>query len=139
MIPFFYVIKIKFDEKGIIRYDKETIQGGKNMEEKLEKVKEILTKQNQEQLLKYPMIQEKEELLDSILDINFDQLNTLYQKAIQKEEKVNTQIKPISYIEKASLPEQEKEIYKKRGEQLIKEGKYAVVTMAGGQRNKARS
>lgn len=111
----------------------------KNMEEKLEKVKEILTKQNQEQLLKYPMIQEKEELLDSILDINFDQLNTLYQKAIQKEEKVNTQIKPISYIEKASLPEQEKEIYKKRGEQLIKEGKYAVVTMAGGQRNKARS
>jgi len=103
------------------------------MEEKLEKVKEILVKENQEQLLKYPMIQEKEELLDSILDINFEQLNGLYQKAIEKEEKTDTAIKPISYIEKASLPKQEKEMYTQLGEKIIREGKYAVITMAGGQ------
>lgn len=111
----------------------------KDMEEKLEKVKEILVEQKQEQLLKYPILEKKEELLDSILDINFDQLNGLYQKAIQKEETVETKIKPISYIEKASLPKQEKEQYEQIGEAVIKEGKYAVVTMAGGQRNETRS
>lgn len=106
------------------------------MEEKLEKVKEILVEQKQEQLLQYPMLHQKEELLDSILNINFDQLNGLYQKAIQKEEQVETKIKPISYIEKDSLAKQEKEQYEQIGEEIIKKGKYAVVTMAGGQRNK---
>lgn len=111
----------------------------KDMEEKLEKVKEILMEQKQEQLLKYPILERKEELLDSILDINFDQLNGLYKKAIEKEEVKETKIKPISYIEKESLPKQEKEEYEKIGEDIIKEGKYAVVTMAGGQRNKTWS
>lgn len=109
------------------------------MEEKLKKVKELLKEQNQEQLLNYPMMQTKEELLDSILDINFNQLNGLYQKATQKEEKIETKVKPISYIEKDTLPKQEKENYEQIGENIIKEGKYAVVTMAGGQRNETWS
>lgn len=109
------------------------------MEEKLNKVKELLKKQNQEQLLNYPMMQTKEELLDSILDINFEQLNGLYQKATQQQEQIETQVKPISYIEKDTLPKQEKENYQQIGENIIKQGKYAVVTMAGGQRNKVRS
>lgn len=109
------------------------------MEEKLKKVKELLKEQNQEQLLNYPMIQTKEELLDSILDINFNQLNGLYQKATKKEEKIETKVKPISYIEKDTLPKQEKENYEQIGENIIKEGKYAVVTMAGGQRNETWS
>lgn len=104
------------------------------MEEKLEKLKVILKEQNQEQILNYPI---KEELLDSILAINFKQLNELYQKAMQKEESTKTEIEPISYIEKDSLSKQEKEIYEKMGEKIIKEQKYAVVTMAGGQRNEA--
>ena len=109
------------------------------MEEKLEKVKEILVEQKQEQLLQYPMLHQKEELLDSILDINFAQLNGLYQKAIQKEEKLETKINPISYIEKDALENQERQQYEQKGEEVIKKGNYAVVTMAGGQRNKTWS
>lgn len=108
------------------------------MEEKLKKVKEILKKENQEQLLNYK-IEEKENLQDSILSINFEQLNGLYKKAIQKEQKIETKIEPISCVEKDKLSQQDKERYEKLGERLIKEGKYAVVTMAGGQRNKIRA
>lgn len=108
------------------------------MEEKIEKVKEILKKQKQEQLLDYG-IEQKEEVLDSILAINFEQLDTLYKKATTKEEIPNTKISPISYIEKETLANSERQKYEKIGENLIKQGKYAVVTMAGGQRNKVRA
>ena len=108
------------------------------MEEKLKKVKEILNKQNQEQILEY-QIENNEELLDKILNINFEQLNKLYEKATKKEEKIEAKVEPISYVEKDNLTKEEREKYEKIGEKKIKEGKYAVVTMAGGQRNKARS
>lgn len=104
------------------------------MEEKLEKVRKILKEQNQEQILEYP-IKNKEKLIDKILTINFEQLNKLYEKAIKKEEIVEEKIEPISYVDKYKLSIEEKEKYEKLGEQIIKEGKYAVVTMAGGQRN----
>lgn len=108
------------------------------MEEKLNKVKEILKEQNQEQILEY-QIENNEELLDKILNINFEQLNKLYEKATKKEEKIEAKVEPISYVDKNSLEAEEREKYEKIGEKIIKEGKYAVVTMAGGQRNKARS
>lgn len=108
------------------------------MEEKLNKVKEILKEQNQEQILEY-QIENNEELLDKILNINFEQLNKLYEKAIKKEEKIETKVEPISYVDKDNLTKEEREKFEKIGERIIKEGKYAVVTMAGGQRNKTRT
>lgn len=108
------------------------------MEEKIQKVKEILKEQKQEHLLNYG-IERKEEVLDSILSINFEQLNTLYKKAIKQEEIPETKINPISYIEKDGLIISDRQKYENIGENLIKQGKYAVVTMAGGQRNKARA
>ena len=108
------------------------------MEEKLNKVKEILKEQNQEQILEY-QIENNEELLDKILNINFEQLNKLYEKATKKEEKIETKVEPILYVDKCSLKAEEREKYEKIGEKIIKEGKYAVVTMAGGQRNKVRT
>ena len=108
------------------------------MEEKLKKVKEILKEQNQEQILEY-QIENNEELLDKILNINFEQLNKLYEKATKKEEKIEAKVEPISYVEKDNLTKEEREKYEKIGEKIIKEGKYAVVTMAGGQRNKTRA
>lgn len=108
------------------------------MEGKLEKVKNILKEQKQEELLNYP-IKNKEELMDKILTINFKQLNELYKKAIKKEEKIEAKVEPISYVDKDNLIPEEREKYERIGEKIIKEGKYAVVTMAGGQRNKART
>lgn len=104
------------------------------MEEKWEQAVKILKEQKQEQLLNYH-IKNKEELAEEILNINFEQLNKLYKKTVKKESNIIQEIEPISYIEKASLSESEKQKYKEKGETLIKQGQYAVVTMAGGQRN----
>lgn len=102
------------------------------MEEKLAKVKEILKEQNQEQILNYPSVNH-EELIDKILTINFEQLNRLYAKSIKKEEVAEAKVEPISCVDKQALSIEERENYEKIGEKIIKEGKYAVVTMAGGQ------
>ncbi len=108
------------------------------MEEKLKELQEKLKQEKQEQLLQYP-INYTEELINHLLKINYKQLNELYQEAIKQEKKEEIAIEPISAIEKEKLTEEEKNKYEKIGENIIKQGKYAVVTMAGGQRNKIRA
>ncbi len=102
------------------------------MIEKLEQTKKLLKEQKQEQILDYP-IKNKEEFASEVLKINFEELNKLYDKAIKNEKVRNSKIEPIPYIEKDKLSEEEKEYYKKIGENIIKNNEYAVVTMAGGQ------
>lgn len=102
------------------------------MIEKLEQTKKLLKEQKQEQILDYP-IKNKEEFAREVLKINFEELNKLYDKAIKNEKVRNSKIEPIPYIEKDKLSEEEKEYYKKIGENIIKNNEYAVVTMAGGQ------
>ena len=48
-------------------------------------------------------------------------------------------IEPIQYIEKEKLSKEEKEKYSKIGIEEIKQGKLAVVTMAGGQGTRHRA
>lgn len=102
------------------------------MIENFEQTKKILKDQKQEQILEYP-IKNKEEFASEVLKINFEELNKLYDKAIKNEKVKNSKIEPIPYIEKDKLSEEEKEHYKKIGENIIKNNEYAVVTMAGGQ------
>lgn len=102
------------------------------MENKYEKIKELLIKYNQEQLLEYD-IENNEILLDEILNINFDELNDLYKKAINKEEKKEYNISPIPFIDKDKIPEEEKKEFEKIGTKIIKSKQYGIVTMAGGQ------
>lgn len=102
------------------------------MIENFEQMKKILKYQKQEQILEYP-IRNKEEFANEVLKINFEQLNKLYDKAIKNEKVENSKIEPIPYIEKDKLSEEEKEHYKKIGENIIRNNEYAVVTMAGGQ------
>lgn len=109
------------------------------MDEKLEKVKVILKNNNQEQLLNsYNKldIEKKEELLNNILNIDFGQISKLYEEA-KKEMKVkDSKIEPISYIDKETLEISDKNKFESLGRKIIQNGQYAVVTMAGGQRNK---
>ena len=60
-------------------------------------------------------------------------MNELYKQVSKKKDFKDCKIEPLSYIDKEKLSKQDKENYEKEGIQLIKEGKYAVVTMAGGQ------
>ena len=106
------------------------------MEEKEVKAKDIVKKYNQEQLLTfYNELSEKakEELLDQILEIDFEKVNRLYETTKQELEIKEDKIEPMKYIDKLKLSEEEKERLEKIGANIISKGEYAVATMAGGQ------
>ena len=106
------------------------------MEEKIKKVKEILQKYEQEHLLvNFEKIsaEKKEELLEQILQIDFEQIRDLYEGVGKNVEDTNTIIEPISYVEKDTIEENKKQEYFIKGSETLKQGKLAVVTMAGGQ------
>lgn len=106
------------------------------MEEKLKKVKELLHKYEQGQLLaNFDNLAEekKEELLEQILQIDFEQMKKLYESVGKNTENSSVKIEPISYVEKETIEENKKQEYFENGANAIKQGKLAVVTMAGGQ------
>lgn len=100
-------------------------------EETLLKLKEY----NQEQLLNfYNELDEKEknEILDQINQINFEQVEYLY-KHRKDAPDINKKIENIPYVKKENQTEKEKNYYKEIGKKIIKEKKIAVCQMAGGQ------
>ena len=106
------------------------------MKEKLEAAKAVLEKYGQEQLLaNYENLSEndKDKLLDDILTIDFNQLEKLYENRNFKQVYSEAEIKPISYVDKDKMSKEEREKYDEIGTKIIKEGKLAAVTMAGGQ------
>ena len=110
------------------------------MEEKYLLVEEKLKKYNQEQLLScYEKLnkEDKDTLLNQILEINLEEINTLYKNINNNINVSNKDVKiePIDYIEKEKLTDEEKQKYENIGTEIIKNGEYAVITMAGGQRN----
>lgn len=106
------------------------------MEEKHKKIIDKLIKYKQEDILKTIdkfSNEEKENILNQIENISFEQLEKLYKKIDVKKEDKCIKIEPIEYIEKENISIEEKEKYNQIGTKTIKEEKYAVVTMAGGQ------
>lgn len=106
------------------------------MEEKLLAAKQALQKYGQEHLLNSfnSLSKEKQsELLDTILTMNFKQMQELYETTKIKANFENVKLEPIAHVTKADLSQEELEKYTSLGENAIKNGKLAVVTMAGGQ------
>ena len=103
---------------------------------KYDEAKKILEKYNQEHILKsYERLDDenKEKLLDQILRVDFEQIMNLYEKTKEKIEFKDSIIEPLPSIDSESLLEQERAKYLEVGEEIIKNGKLAAVTMAGGQ------
>lgn len=106
------------------------------MEAKLEMAKQVLQKYGQEHILNFfnELSKEKQnELLNQILTMDFKELEKLYESTKTKPDFENSKIEPIAHIVKEELTKEEKQEYAKIGEEIIKQGKLAVVTMAGGQ------
>ena len=105
------------------------------MEKSLDEIKFDLKKYGQEHLLNnYENLDEnkKKRLLEQLSKIDYELINSLYantKKEIKNEKDI---IEPIEYLDKFKLNEQYK-VYEALGKKAIKEGKLAVVTMAGGQ------
>lgn len=107
------------------------------MEEEI--LKEKLAKYNQEEILEKIKIfteEEKENILKDISHIDFEEMEKLYKNSLKEDEEKEDIIEPINAIDKSKLSLEEKERLEKLGLDVIKQGKYAVITMAGGQRNK---
>lgn len=106
------------------------------MEEKYLAAKQKLEQYHQEHLLNFfEKLSEKEKvkLLNDILTIDFNQMQDLFELTKKGEIFKDSKIEPISYIEKAKISEEDRKKYIQIGEEVIRSGKYAVVTMAGGQ------
>lgn len=107
------------------------------MDEKFKQAKEIVVKYGQEQLLEaYNRLtdeKERQKFLDTILTIDFKQINNLYESCSKQQSFSTSKIDAIEYVDKSKLSKEKYEEYKKVGIEEIKKGKLAVVTMAGGQ------
>ena len=98
----------------------------------------ILKQNNQQHLLKYIEMadnNQKENLIKEIENIDFEQLNELYNISRRNKDKIieSCIIEHTSFVDKYKGDKQKLEEYKEKGEEIIKKGEYAVVTMAGGQ------
>ena len=106
------------------------------MEEKYENAKEILKKYGQEHLLlKYNSLNEEDKkvLIEQITKIDFEQILELYEDTKKEVALGEEKIEPISHIDKEKISEEEKQKYITLGENAIRNGELAFVTMAGGQ------
>ena len=65
--------------------------------------------------------------------IDFEKLDDIYNNAVNNGKIEDEIIERISYKEKKSLKDKEYNLYYNLGKEIIEQGKYAVVTMAGGQ------
>lgn len=97
---------------------------------------QILKKYSQDHILNYlPKLtkDEQDKLEEQVLRINFEQLQQLYDSTKQKPYMEEKKIEHISYTDKEKLSEERKKQLKEIGKNVISSGKYAVITMAGGQ------
>ena len=102
----------------------------------LELAQNKLQKYNQDEILSVLNNlngKEKEELIDQILKIDFEEITTLYENLNIKEENKKCEIKPIECIDKDKITKGERNELENIGLEIIKQNKYAVITMAGGQ------
>ena len=102
----------------------------------LEIVKETLKQYGKEHLWNsYERLDDakKQELLNQISRIDFAKMNELYENTKVKPTMTDSVVEPINYVDSAKLSDEKREEYIKAGEDAIKNGKLAVVTMAGGQ------
>lgn len=107
-----------------------------NFMDKNDEIINVLKNYNQEHIIKLLNTMDenkKNELIDQIKKIDFQQMSELYNNTKKSIEIKENKIEELPYLEKDKLSKDEKDKFDKLGEEVIKNGQYAVVTMAGGQ------
>ena len=106
------------------------------MIQNFEKAKDIVSKYRQEHLLNfYDELnnEEKQALVNQICSINFKQIFDLYEASKTDEIIPKNLIEPLNYTIKKDLSNNQISYYEQIGEEIIKNNKFGVVTLAGGQ------
>ena len=75
----------------------------------------------------------RERLIKQINSIDFHQITELYNNTKREIEFKESKIEPLKYLDKAKLTDAQRKKFDELGTKVVKDGKYAVVTMAGGQ------
>ena len=112
------------------------------MEKDFHLATEILKRFNQEHLLSfYDELEDgqKDMLLQQILNINFNEITTLYKNSYVENNNSTDVITPLPHINKSNLAEDEISYYEQIGINAIKNGELAVVTLSGGSGTRLRS
>ena len=104
--------------------------------DKKQDVIKTLKKYNQDHIIKLLEkldMEKQNELIEQIQTINFEQIMELYNNTKKDIEFKESKIEPLKYLDKAKLTEMQRKRFDELGEKAVKNGEYAVVTMAGGQ------
>lgn len=102
----------------------------------LEEIRGTLKKYNQEHLLNfYDELDEEKQtlLLDQLSHIDFKKVNMLYESLKKISIPTDEVIEPLEYFIKKELSVKFKRSLENEGSEILKQGHYAVLTMAGGQ------
>lgn len=104
----------------------------------MERYEDILRKNGQEHILKYvekASENQKQKMIKEIENIDFEQLRKLYEESKRDYSKAvkGIIIEHVPFTDKYNMDKEKFNNLKALGENIIKEGKYAAVTMAGGQ------
>lgn len=106
------------------------------MDSNYDKAVEILKKYNQQHIIPFiykSNFETREKLINQILRIDFEELKFLYEKTFESLYVDLEELNPVTGINPCKLKKQELEKYIEIGTNIIKSGKFAVATMAGGQ------
>lgn len=109
------------------------------MKEKMDKMQnaiDVLKEYKQDHIINlYNKLDEtkKQELIEQINRIDFHQIMELYDNTKKEIEIKENKLESISYWDKEKLSKEQKDELDSLGEEIIRNGEYAVVTMAGGQ------
>lgn len=112
------------------------------MKNKQSEAIEILEKYNQHHIVEHMeklKNEEKEKLIEQIKETDFEEIINLYNKTKMQREKRNIKIQPLQTIIANQMEQTQKKEYIEQGEKILKENRYAVVTMAGGQGTRLRT
>ena len=102
----------------------------------LDEAHKILNKYNQEHLLDFYedlSDNKKKDLIKQILNIDFEEILSLYENSKKPENFDISCVSPLEHTEKDKLSDDEISNFTRIGEEIIRSGSFAVVTMAGGQ------
>lgn len=111
------------------------------MNSEYNKAKEILNKYNQKHVIQFLKTSEGDvncNLVKQILDIDFEELKELYNKTFEDLYVDLEELQPIAGINPNKISQEKLKEYEDIGVELIKNNKFAVSTMAGGQGTRLR-